>query len=586
MAPREQLEIDAVHQKVVDTLHRIVSVVGVATVAVGLVRARLIGQLWPFVVPCVALGLVLLSFAFRDRVSWFARSCLILIGFTVAGTVVMYTFGVAAPSGILVPTGIVIAWLIWNRWQATLFTVCGVLALLVVALKNIHWGNGLESRMPAFNRAPLFWANLGVLYLAVGATILGVVRVLFASFREAVARAQEGERQSKADREKLAGILGGIHDAIFLHDPESGEILEMHGRIEEVYGFDRGEILKKGIGIVSAGVPPWTPAEGRHWIERCRREGPQNFPWYARRADGSTFWVQVDMRIVVLQESERILVTVRDVDKSVRTQRELTALNADLEHRVKARTSEIENARAASESFSYTVSHDLRAPLRAIDGFAKALGEDFGGALPPEGIDYLERIASRASRMGRLIDALLGLSRLDRHAIVPRVVDVAAIVQEVREEVSVSEAAEGHGPDRVEWVVEELPPLESDPELVKQVFANLIANAAKFSRRVERARISVRAVPRGDGVWYEVADNGDGFDMAYANQLFQAFHRLHGDSIEGLGIGLATVKKIVDRLGGAIEAEGRPGKGATFRFRPTPPMTESVAAEGASDSDG
>lgn len=585
MISRQHSEIDAVHRKVVDTLHRIVSVVGVVTVGIGLARAHLIGKLWPFLVPCTVMGIVLLSFAYRDRLSWFVRSCFILIGFAVAGGVAMWHVGVAAPSGILIPTGIVIAWLIWSRWQAILFTVCGVLAFVVVALKNIHRGSGLESRLPEFNRAPLFWINIGVLYLAVGAAILGVVWVLFGSFREAAARAQDGERQSKADREKLAGILGGIHDAIFIHDPETCEILEMHGRIEEIYGFDRRAILEKGIGIISAGLPPWTPAEVRHWIERCRRDGPQTFPWHACRADGSTFWVQVDMRVVVLQEQERILVTVRDVDKSLRTQRELTALNADLEQRVVARTSEIENARAASESFSYTVSHDLRAPLRAIDGFAKALGEDFGGTLPPEGAEYLERIASRANRMGRLIDALLGLSRLDRHAIAKRKIDVAAIVQEVREEIAVAEPSGADLSDRVEWIVGELPSLESDPELVKQVFANLLGNAAKFTRRVERARISVRAVRRDDGIWYEIVDNGDGFDMSYANQLFQAFHRLHGASFEGLGIGLATVRKILDRLGGAIEAEGRPGEGATFRFRPGAPMTDSVEGVSASDSD-
>ena len=587
MAFREQSEIDAIHRKVVDTLHRIVSVVGVATVGIGLARARMMGHLWPLLVPCAALGLVVLSYAFRDRLSWFVRSCFILIGLTTAGGVVMWNFGVAAPSGILIPTGIVIAWLIWNRWQAILFTTYGVLAFVAAALKNVHWGSGLESRLPAFNRAPLFWLNLGLLYLAVGAVILGVVRVLFGSFREALLRAKAGELQSKADREKLAGILSGIHDVVFIHEPSTGEILEVHGRVQEMYGFEPKQILAKGVGLISAGETPWNLQDAKRWIEISLLDGPQNFPWRAKRADGTLFWVQVSMQVLTLQGQERLLVTVRDIEDSMRIHQELVSLNAGLEQRVVARTTEIERSRSEMETFSYSVSHDLRAPLRAIDGFARILKEDHGDKLSPEGIHAIDRIVAGANRMGRLTDALLSLSRLDHRPLELRSVDVATIVQEVHDELkdAVGCRTRDGGPCNVRWAVDGLPAVVADPELVRQVFANLMGNACKFTRDKAHPRIWIGTVERPDGIWYEISDNGCGFDMAYADKLFKVFQRLHDDSVEGIGIGLATVKKAIDRLGGSIEAEAKLGEGAAFRFRLTPLPTKSVKDGKRSDSD-
>jgi signal transduction histidine kinase len=280
------------------------------------------------------------------------------------------------------------------------------------------------------------------------------------------------------------------------------------------------------------------------------------------------------MRTIDLDGSPRVLVTVRDIDQSMRTQMELADLNADLERRVQERTSDIRREREALETFSYTVSHDLRAPLRAIDGFSRVLVEDYGRNLPKEGAVLVDRIIAGAGRMGRLIEALLSLSRVGRREVVLKAVDVAGVVRETIDELMAGSefGATGEPAFVVTWEVGDLPDVRSDPDMVRRVFANLLGNACKFTNGVAAPLIRVDSERRPDGIWFQVADNGIGFDMAQSGRLFKAFQRLHGESVEGIGIGLATVKKIIDHLGGRIEAEGAPGSGATFRFRLGPPM--------------
>jgi len=261
-----------------------------------------------------------------------------------------------------------------------------------------------------------------------------------------------------------------------------------------------------------------------------------------------------------------VLVLVGELEEN---SRRLSELNEELERRVVLRTADIQRERESIETFSYTVSHDLRAPLRAIDGFARILQEDFGGTLPREAHVLTGRIVAAAERMGGLIQALLGLSRLGRQEIDSCEVDVEDVVRETIEELTAAANArigdsEGHG---AVWKIGHLPHVHSDPDMVRRVFANLLGNAWKFTRRETAPRIRVESVQRADGIWYEISDNGIGFDMAQADRMFKAFQRLHGDSIEGVGIGLATVKRILDRLGGDIEADGTVGGGATFRFR-------------------
>lgn len=253
----------------------------------------------------------------------------------------------------------------------------------------------------------------------------------------------------------------------------------------------------------------------------------------------------------------------------------LEALNAELEERVRARTREIEAARASLESFAYTVSHDLRAPLRAIDGYSRELLDILAQGDAKGGRWMVERIQAGSDRMTGLIEAILSLAKSDRIRPQMTETDMSGLVREVVQEIAVASKKTGArpGPGRVK--MDPLPTIRTDPALARQVLANLVGNAVKFSRTRAEPLVEVRCEARSDGSWVVVADNGVGFEQAQADGLFLPFQRLHGEEIEGVGIGLATVRKIVDRLGGAIEASGAPGAGAVFKVRLCPPESTS-----------
>ena len=226
------------------------------------------------------------------------------------------------------------------------------------------------------------------------------------------------------------------------------------------------------------------------------------------------------------------------------------------------RTAQLESANKELEAFSYSVSHDLRAPLRAVNGFAGIVVEEFGPQLPPEGRRYLERIRHGSEQMGVLIDDLLAFSRLGRQPLRRQPVDMARLVQTVLEDLAPQR--EGR---RIEILARELPECWGDPALLKQVWVNLVSNAFKYSRGRDPAVIEIGWTGDHGERAYFVRDNGTGFDMQYAHKLFAVFQRLHrADQFEGTGVGLATVQRIVHRHGGRVWAEAEEGRGALFRF--------------------
>ncbi len=241
---------------------------------------------------------------------------------------------------------------------------------------------------------------------------------------------------------------------------------------------------------------------------------------------------------------------------------ELQAVNAALEERVAQRTRELEESNQELQAFSYSVSHDLRAPLRTIDGFSLALEEDFAEILNDEGRDYIKRVRSGVQRMGTLIDALLQLSRVTRSEVQRETVNLSQMATLIFEELRAND------PERsVTFTAEENVIAEADPRLVRVAFENLLGNALKFTSKTPGAEIHFGATSRGEQTVYSIRDNGAGFDMQYVGRLFTAFQRLHGDrDFKGSGIGLATVSRIVRRHNGEIWAEGETGKGATFYF--------------------
>lgn len=268
-----------------------------------------------------------------------------------------------------------------------------------------------------------------------------------------------------------------------------------------------------------------------------------------------------------------VQIQVRDAEVEAGKKR-FQELSEELEQRVQRRTSELEATNKELEAFTYSVSHDLRAPLRRIDGFANLLVEEHGGRLSPEALRYLSRVREGTKQMGQLVDDLLNLARLGRKELSMRVTGLSSIVE------SVTDDLEREIADRtVEWKIQPLPFVECDPALMEVVFTNLLANAVKYTRPRERAVIEVGAVEQNGHSVIFVRDNGVGFSMKYADKLFGVFQRLHRvEDFEGTGVGLATVHRILSKHGGRIWAEAELDKGACFYFTIGTPSERSARA--------
>lgn len=296
--------------------------------------------------------------------------------------------------------------------------------------------------------------------------------------------------------------------------------------------------------------------------------------------------IEEEINLLNQQLEQRVRERTRELEVA---NSQIKSIYEHLEHRVVERTEQLEAANKELEAFSYSVSHDLRAPLRALDGFSRILLEDYADQLDEDARDYLQIVRDNATQMGHLVDDLLAFSRLSRQTLETEDVDMALLVQRLMHEVR-REAGER----RVEFIVGALPPCKGDPALLKQVWLNLLFNAVKYSRTREVAVIEVGSCDMRDmlsetifaaqaaahhevsstqnvatveHVVYFVRDNGVGFDMEYAHKLFGVFQRLHrAEDYEGTGVGLAIVQRIINRHGGRVWAKAEVHKGATFYF--------------------
>ena len=376
-------------------------------------------------------------------------------------------------------------------------------------------------------------------------------------------RVEQRTSALRESEERFRLLFDVVNDyAIYMLDPD-GLVLTWNAGAERLKGYTSEEII--GQNFASFYTPEArSSGKPRKELEEALSNGKFENEALRVRKDGSTFWAY--NTITPMYEESGALrgfsIIARDVTERRKSEEEIRKLNQQLELRVHERTAELEATNKELEAFTYSVSHDLRAPLRHIAGFSKMLTEECGESLAPEARHYLKRIQDGVQRMGTLVDDLLNLTRIGRHELRLQVTGIASIVKDVIAEL---------GPDvenrEIDWKIGELPYVEADPALLRVVFQNLLANAVKYTRPRQKTTIEIgRTDIDGEQVLF-VRDNGVGFNMKYADKLFGVFQRLHrSEDFEGTGVGLATVHRVVQKHSGRIWAQAEIDQGATFYF--------------------
>ena len=339
-----------------------------------------------------------------------------------------------------------------------------------------------------------------------------------------------------------------------------GKITDVNEATVKVTGVARGKLI--GTDFSNYFTEPEQAREGYQQV--FARGMVTDYPLTIRHADGRL--TDVLYNASVYRDSGGnilgVFAAARDITERKRAERALHTLNEMLEKRVRERTAELEAANTELEDFTYSVSHDLRSPLRHIDGFSRLVVEDFGGELSEEARGYLMRIREGTRQMGQLVDDLLKLARVGRRDLNVQLTGLDDLVAE-----AVSDLKGETVGRAIEWKVERLPYVECDAALMKQVFANLLSNAVKYTRPRTRATIEVGVRAENGKPAIFVRDNGVGFSMKYADKLFGVFQRLHrSEDFEGTGVGLASVQRIIHKHGGRVWAEAEVDRGATFYF--------------------
>ncbi|MFX1465336.1 MAG: PAS domain S-box protein [Promethearchaeota archaeon] len=369
---------------------------------------------------------------------------------------------------------------------------------------------------------------------------------------------EERTLELRESEERYRGLYESSKDGIISVDMD-GKIMECNQAFAEMLDYTKEELYQLTYwNLISEN---WHETQAKIFNEQVLKRGfSDEYEIEGIKKDNTVFPVSLRVWLIRDKEGEPtgMWSIVRDITERKQAEQEIMKLNEDLQRRAV----ELESLNKELEAFSYSVSHDLRAPLRSISGFSQALLEDYLEKIDADGQDYLQRVRAASIRMGELIDALLGLSRITRSEIRCEITNLSEIVKEFIEELQESE------PERqVEISITPKLVADCDPRLLRAVLQNLISNAWKFTGKKPIAKIVFSAIERDGETAYYVRDNGAGFDKAYADKLFGAFQRLHSsEDFKGIGIGLATVKRIIHRHGGSVWAEGEVDKGATFYF--------------------
>ncbi|OHE85055.1 MAG: histidine kinase [Lysobacterales bacterium RIFOXYD1_FULL_69_11] len=418
---------------------------------------------------------------------------------------------------------------------------------------------------------------VGWLAMLAQLVLLGIV--LYLAQRQ-IGERLNAERAQRRASDRAQAVLQTVREPIVLADADQ-RVVMFNPAFAEVYGLDQAAI---GQPLASVGNGAWSDVEFGQRLRDVLVRGREmwDFERAQTTADGATRTVLINARRMPLPDSDDhvALMTVSDVTAQKAAEQRIHELNRQLEGKV----DQVSDVNRELEAFSYSVSHDLRAPLRHIAGFADKLTKQLGEDADEKSLHYLGVISSSARRMSTLIDDLLVYSRLGRSAMRLQAVDMQSLLSETRALLDAN--AQSEHPDlRIDWRIAPLPMLVADENMMRQVWLNLLGNAVKYSARRDVAVIEVGHERSDDGSHlFTVRDNGAGFDMAYAGKLFGVFQRMHKASdFAGTGIGLASVRRVLLRHGGRIWAESAPDAGATFFFT-LPATLDRPDADGATPS--
>ncbi len=366
-----------------------------------------------------------------------------------------------------------------------------------------------------------------------------------------IAERQRMHEQLLHTTSELQAVFQASPDLYFRLDPEGTYLDYLAGPTSELYASPQTFMGKKIRDV----MPPEIAGQLHAAVRKAYQTRTMTAVEYTLpTSDGANYF---EARLFPFLETQ-VIAIVRDITRRKQAEERIRKLNVDLERRAQ----ELEAANKELEAFSYSVSHDLRAPLRAIDGFSRILLKDFAPQVSPDAQRYIRLVTDNANRMGQLIDDLLAFSRLSRQPVKKQPIALSELVQQTADDLRLDYQGR-----QVKFVIGDLPACQGDPPLLKQVITNLLSNAIKFTRQREAARIEIGSFSNDGEVVYFVKDNGVGFDMRYAHKLFGVFQRLHrSEDYEGTGVGLAIVQRIIHRHGGRVWAEAGPDEGSTFYF--------------------
>ena len=375
------------------------------------------------------------------------------------------------------------------------------------------------------------------------------------------ARLVEEREHAYSDLRRFRAALDTSDDCIFIIDPVQMKFIDFNQSSINALGYSAEQLLGMGPQDVmdELNLPRWRSIVNRALNDK--KEITEIVTSHKHR-DGKKNPVEVRLSAFKKNRQPLIIAVSRDITIRKKAEDELKAYKEHLQELVAERTRELQASNRELESYSYSIAHDLRAPLRSIVGFSQIILEDAGDKLDDTEMRYINKTIDAGKRMGQLIDEILELARLSRVSVSTKKVDLSMLAFEIIETLKAGD------PERyVNVIVDRGLEVKADPQLIRLCMENLIGNAWKYTRRKPQANISIGLCGANKPFTFYIRDNGAGFDMQYNDKLFLPFHRLHNDSeFEGTGIGLATVQRIIERHGGKIWAESKVGEGATFYF--------------------